>query len=231
MDTVNLNQEEIFKKNEHAIYNLLTLFEYMIQRQNIDNLVGALIMEHVINDFEDDSIYISYKGKNIFEILNYSDDDSLKNIEKSYKADIVKTTYGDFFALTSCNINIIHMLATESIDWAKELLVSNANLDKRLEVLYDLLKLYDNIDINRLFESSEDLRRTPKEVFNKRMRDLLIKFMSGNQKYNLKAFFNEFANKNIQVQNDIRHAIFMGIIRLENSIEANELSKKMKNNS
>ena len=69
-DLDNLEEDlRIFRKNETAVYDMISLYEFLSSNKDSYNLIEITLVEKVIKDLEDHDVIIPYKAESILELL------------------------------------------------------------------------------------------------------------------------------------------------------------------
>ena len=157
-------------KNIKTIYDIIALYELNSLSNQNKTISYEIIKNSVIKDLEDEDVTISYKSemnlmemlKKEFKIINTKLLDDISNCPE-YK-DIYK------YYLISLNDNVTLKLEKEkfnlvtmfpSLDLIKDIMLSNVSFNVKLNILSDILKIYDF----RIFEKF--IRKLPQDLISK----------------------------------------------------------------
>lgn len=190
-------QEEIriFKKNEEATYDILALYELLLQNQNIHNLIGITLVEKVIHDLEDPEIHVTYKGDSFSHLLRTLEDEYhgiLKKYEGyeecqecskqfvlSYKENIF---YGNFSSdKRNQRFNLIQELLNQSPQFVYKFLVSEIPASTRLDMFSYVLGCYQLSQFYYFLEGPKEeyLSSSERSVSARKMQEILDDFNMG----------------------------------------------------
>ena len=208
-------QEEIriFRKNEEATYDMLALYELLLQNTNIHNLIGITLTEKVIHDLEEPEVTVPFQTDNINDLFRMLTDRfyaiiiKYKDIEECKKnCDEFNSSYKDIVAqrdMTSLlyrkeniRFNLIQSLLDQSPYLVYKFLVSEISFNTRLDMFACVLASYNHYGFN-YFLNADCRDYLSKEEYNK----LPLK------KQELLDAFNRNECKNYTVQNLLDHLL------------------------
>lgn len=147
----------IFRKYEQAIYDLLSLYEYLLNPYDMHTQIGNTLIKKVINTLEDPEIKINYKDdKNINEIVEtvfyghynifykHIDIPECKDSVKCFK---IKDEYANKFKEflnkkgNYPKFNLMNEILMRSTNWVFQFLISNIELETRVEMFNDIIDI------------------------------------------------------------------------------------------
>lgn len=152
----------IYRKNEKATYDMLALYELLLQGHYIHNLMGITLTEKVIHDFEDPEVTVPLIAKDINDVLNflnskfseilrkYKDMDECKeycnNFCVSYKNNFASKDISSlFYQRSNRNFDLIKELLRQSPSFVYKFLVSEIPFETRLKMFINILKSYNEV--------------------------------------------------------------------------------------
>lgn len=178
-------QEEIriFKKNEEAAYDILALYQLLLENIHVHSLVGITLTEKVIHDLEDPEVTFPLKADTFPAFLRYFDDyfytilRKYKDIEEckqcwgsfntSYKNIISKKDISSlFYRSQMIEFNFIKDLLNRSPQFLYKFLVSEIPFTTRLNMFAYALGSYKQ-DGLRNFLGGVDKTYLSEEEYNK----------------------------------------------------------------
>lgn len=192
---------KIYKKNEKAICDYLTLYEFLLTGDT-ESLAFNTVLDVFIKDLEDDEINIPFNEKNFKEIiLNMQHQDSkLFNNTGSYPS--LRQNYTEDFRLNKIiifydrkyyvnpdkKVNfVLDLYRNNCVYVIKEILCSNMNINKKCEFLFDCLMhcIECNSDgftnlflVNRnfLYDIKPEIRKEKLECLRTKFREYVNNF-------------------------------------------------------
>ncbi len=173
----------IFKKNEEATYDMLALYELLLQDIYVHSLIGITLTEKVIHDLEDPEVTIPFRAKYIAEFLSPLTDKLYEILRKYEKIEECTTLCSDFCASYKERIaakdfssilyrkdydtfNLMQQLLSSSPAFVYKFLVSEISLQTRLEMFAFVLGAYSYRNF-RFFVEGPKQDYLSKEEYNK----------------------------------------------------------------
>jgi len=182
-----------FKKNEEAVYDMLALYQFLLDEGNMKSFIGVTLLEKVIKDLEDPEVTVSYKARTVNEFYHKADGYPIlrelrnyKNIEgckelydsfyESYKRDYTFNQIHNMPWNKPFNL-IIEIAKNDNAygDWTYEFLISDIPLETRLEMFMDVLNSEQFYKIRDFLTKKEksNLNRTNKEKIEEKRKELV----------------------------------------------------------
>lgn len=213
------NLEEDLKKlekNEKAVYDLISLYEYLSLNKNCYNLVGINLVERVIQNLEDPDVIIPYKSNSILNLLitlynqyqniivkyqnnKREQNDAFKKIRNSYryKEKIIRDDLKKMNLNEKTEFNIIQEILSISPQLIYKFLVSEIPLDLRLEIFIDVLSATQDKNEYLYLDSTKAIYLSTEELkkFYKKIRELLKKMSNLKNRTNqIEELYQRFLN-------------------------------------
>lgn len=221
-------QIRIFKKNEEAIYDMLALYQFLVNEGDIHSLIGTTLAEKVIKDLEDPDVDTSYKDSTVKEFYDKTDIYPLlskyRNVEECKELyDSFNESYKKSYCFDNMyrnlpwneKFNLIVEIAKNSdfgsSEWAYEFLISDISLETRLEMFSDILSYGQFIKIKDFIknEKTSRLNRTSKEKIEEKRQELLTVFNIEEASYVVRDFLNDLLKKrNFNMINSLQDSVF-----------------------
>ena len=152
---VALEEVNIYKKNNKALCDVLTLYGYFLEKNNSylleknNNLVSYMLVDNVIKDLEDKEVDIPLKGKSIKKLVEKDQEiyDSLKNrginLSRDYRFNEVCNYYGN-----DSSYDIVSCIFKSNESFVSDILCSDIPIDKRVDILYEfMLSIINSYDL------------------------------------------------------------------------------------
>lgn len=198
------NEIEVYKKNNKALCDMLTLYIYFVDKKNEDPAVYIALNE-VIKDLEDKDVDVPFEAESIMTLMD-QDNDYFYNVlrdlkESNYYDELVGTLYENYRIIptriyygsryiNNCGgylskqpYNFFARMCNTYPDFVSEVLCSNMEMAKKLNILYDILKYYlRNYGFDKFVYildpkgSGYELSRTDYKVKEQKINELLEAF-------------------------------------------------------
>lgn len=188
---------EIFKKNNKAMCDITALYSHLLFKGRAFDVSTYTILEEVIKDLEDKDVNVSLKAKSIEELFNQDDKKyyNLLNIisENGYASELNNQLCRDYRTLqTKIYYNRINALKLPfdfigrlcecNSDLISEILCSNMEMSKKVDILYYIVMYYIDrpyIDLEHILDTKGagyNLSRTHKDIKEQKITELTIAF-------------------------------------------------------
>lgn len=228
-DLDNLEEDlRIFRKNETAVYDMISLYEFLSSNKDSYNLIGITLVERVIKNLEDHDVIIPYKAESILELLillynqyqqiirkyqskKGKEKDYLKDFGNSYRYkekiirdDLKRIPYNG----VNTEFNIIQKLLFTTPQLIYKFLVSELPLDIRLEMLIEILSIKQDKSKYLFLDHDKETYLSTEEMkkFYKKIQELLekmsnIKYRTSQIEELYQNFLNSDEEEMVSLQN------------------------------
>lgn len=209
----------IFKKNENAYYDMLTLYYSLLGRNHVPYIVIYTLTEKLISDLEDEEVSIKLKDdKDVFDIMHDIDKkyDEIKNKYKnideckelyykfnaySYKENIIYENFMNYYQLEEKDkFDLIKTLTEKNMFFPlKMFLVSDIPFEDKINIFSDFIIHYFNNEniVNHVSELSRWVKMSQlKEVIDSYDCKGLANCITYNKQYRYISYLQEYFNLN-----------------------------------
>lgn len=183
-------QVRIYKKNNKALCDLLTLVSYMQSEKeyNFKDVYFHTLAETVIKDLEDPEVNIPLKEVSyekvlrddiyaFYEIDHQLIDNSFNDLKENFRSDFRIYPLELIYAKNQEAYDFIKTLYEFSSEETREFLTSNIGLEKRKEFLYQVLLMSIDkgylFDFKNLIDGKSQLLRVPQDKADEKIEVLI----------------------------------------------------------
>lgn len=191
---------EIYKKNNKALCDMLALYGYFVDKEKSLDITAYIVLDEVIEDLEDKDVNVPFKSESIAKLFD-QDSDYESNIlrelrETEYYQELREFAYESYLTmqnrqyyrnkfnknnepLSNEPYDFLGKMCNYSCDFVSEILCSNIEISKKINILYDVIRHYIGIGYLSYLEytlnskgSGYELSRTNYEVKEQKIAEL-----------------------------------------------------------